>query len=126
MYDKYKMLENKNWAVIGVTDDRSRYGYKIPVAMRKHGYNVYGINPKYDSIDGEKIYSSLSELPETVDAIDMVVAPKFGKDYLREAHKLGIKNVFFQPGTYDEEIFELAKELNFNIVMDCVYATLEE
>lgn len=124
--DKYEMLKLKHWAIIGVTDDHSRFGYKIPICMRKHGYTVYGVNPKYDRIEGEKIYHSLEEIPEKIDVLNMVVSPKFGKDYLKKAHSMGIQNVFFQPGSYDEEILELAKELNFNIVTDCVYATLEE
>lgn len=124
--DKYEMLKFKNWAIIGATDDHSRFGYKIPLCMRKHGYTVYGINPKYDEIEGEKIYPGLEEVPGKIDALDMIVSPRFGKEYLKKAHKMGIQNVFFQPGSYDEEIIALAKELHFNIVIDCVYATLEE
>ena len=43
---------------------------------------------------------------------------------LQEAHQLGIKNVWFQPGTYDEAVKEKAKELGMNTVYDCVLVQL--
>ena len=122
---KDQMMNKKTWAVVGATDNTSRFGYKIPVIMKEHDYNVYMVNPRKESIDGEKVYSSLDELPEKVEVIDMIVNPKFAREYVDKAKELGIENIFFQPGSYDEELVEYTKDLGLNVVLDCVYATLK-
>ena len=121
---KDEMFKKEVWAVIGITDKTERFGYKIPKLLKEKNYKVYGVNPKLDELEGIKVYKNLSQVPEKIDVINMIVNPKFAKIYLEEAKELGIKNVFFQPGSYQEETIEYAKELGFNIVTDCVYASL--
>lgn len=121
---KDEMFKEEVWAVIGITDKTERFGYKIPKLLEEKNYKVYGVNPKLDELEGIKVYKNLSQVPEKIDVINMIVNPKFAKTYLEEAKELGIKNVFFQPGSYQEETIEYAKELGFNIVTDCVYASL--
>ncbi|WP_019131725.1 CoA-binding protein [Peptoniphilus obesi] len=121
---KDEMFKKEVWAVIGITDKTERFGYKIPKLLEEKNYKVYGVNPKLDELEGIKVYKNLSQVPEKIDVINMIVNPKFAKTYLEEAKELGIKNVFFQPGSYQEETIEYAKELGFNIVTDCVYASL--
>ncbi|MDR7870144.1 MAG: CoA-binding protein [Tissierellaceae bacterium] len=121
-----EMMEKKIWAVVGVTAKKDRFGYKIWKTLEKHGYEVYGINPNYDEIEGKKIYHNLKELPKKVDVVDMVVAPKHGTYTLDEANELGIENIFFQPGSFDEELVQKATDLGFKFVInDCVYAILK-
>lgn len=122
---KDEMMSKKTWAVVGATDDKSRFGYKIPVIMDEHNYEVFLVNPTKDEIDGKKVYKSLDELPKKVDVIDMIVNPKFAKGYVDKAKELGIENIFFQPGSYDDELVEYTKNLGLNVVLDCVYATLK-
>lgn len=124
---KIEMLDKKIWAVVGVTAKKDRYGYKIWKTLKKHGYTVYGVNPNYEEIEGEKIYHSLKDLPEKVDVVDMVVPPKHGIKTLDEAKELEIEYIFFQPGTYDDEMIEKSKELKFKyLIDDCIYATLKK
>jgi predicted CoA-binding protein len=50
--NKDEMLQLRNWAIIGVTPKKDRYGYKIWRQMKEKGYTVYGVNPNYEEIDG--------------------------------------------------------------------------
>lgn len=122
---KEEMLNKKIWAVVGTTANKDKYGYKIWKKLKDHGYETYGVNPNYEKIHGEKIYPSLKELPKKVDVIDLVVPPKISIHTLDEAKELGIKYIWFQPGTFDDEVIEKAKDLGFYILYnDCVLATL--
>ncbi|SUB67302.1 Uncharacterised protein [Peptoniphilus lacrimalis] len=56
----------------------------------------------------------------------MIVNPKFAKGYLEEAKQLGIKNIFFQPGSFDKSLEKILEDNNFNVVNDCVYRRLNE
>lgn len=123
---KNEMLEKKNWAVVGVSKKKDRWGYKIWKELKKHDYSVYGVSPNYEEIEGEKIYASLSEIPEEIDVLDMVVSPKIAMNILDEAKAANIEYIFFQPGTYNEKVIEKASSLGFKYLLDdCIYATLK-
>lgn len=119
-----EMVEKKIWAVVGVTAKKHRFGYKIWKILQEHGYEVYGVNPNYTEIEGIKIYPNLRELPKKVDVVNMVLAPRHGIHVLDDAKELGIENIFFQPGSHDDEIIKKAEELGIKYVKDCIYAIL--
>lgn len=122
---KKEMLSKKVWAVIGATPNKEKFGYKIYKKLKNHEYTVYGVNRKGDELEGDKLYASLKDLPEKPECIDMVVNPKISKIVLEEIKELGIKYVWFQPGTFDEEVINIAKEAGLNVVYnDCVLVAL--
>jgi len=114
------MLEKKVWAVIGATQNTEKFGYKIYKRLKEREYEVYPVNPVCENIDGDKCFKDLSSLPKVPEVINMVVAPERGKAYIEEAAALGIKYVWFQPGTYDNEILRMAKDKGMEILLDCV------
>jgi len=113
---KKEMLDKKVWAVIGATPDNSKFGYKIYKRLKNAGYAVYGVNPKYTDLDGDKIYTSISDLPEKPECIDMVVSPRVSEEFLDEIKENGIEYVWFQPGTFDNAVIEKAESLGLKIV----------
>lgn len=120
-----EMLQKKKWAVIGVTPDKNKFGYKIYKRLKEKGYVAYGINPKYDEVDGEKVYASIKDIPEKVDCVNIVVNPKAALSALDDIKSQDIKYVWFQPGTFDDGVLEKSNELNFDIVYyDCLYIEL--
>jgi hypothetical protein len=115
-----ELLKMKTWAVVGATPNEEKYGYKIYKKLKNKGYHVYPVNPNYPEIEGDKCYPNLSELPEVPDVINMVVAPKYGIKTVEEAAKLGVQNIWLQPGTVSDELLELAEEKGINTVQACV------
>ena len=122
---KGKMMNSKTWAVVGVTKKKERYGYKIWKVLKEHDYTVYGVSPNYDVLEGDKLYKKVSDIPDKVDVVDMVVSPKIGIDLLEGIKEAGVRYVFFQPGTHYEKIIKKAEELDLEYLIDCVYATLK-
>jgi len=110
------MLECKTWAVVGATDNKEKFGYKIFKVMLEAGLEVYPINRGVDEILGKKCYPSLKDLPKIPDAVDLVVPPRVGEQILRECAELGIKNVWLQPGADTQPVIDLAKELGLTVV----------
>lgn len=104
------MLSLKNWAVVGATQNKSKFGYKVMKRLLDHGYNVYPVNPAYGEIEGLKCYKSLEEVNEPIDVVDMIVNPKIGLQSIEEAAQKGIKYIWCQPGAADEELINKAKE----------------
>ncbi|HWR40054.1 MAG TPA: CoA-binding protein [Patescibacteria group bacterium] len=121
MSEVEEMLSLKNWAVVGATDNKEKFGYKIFKVMKEAGYNVIPVNPGISEILGDRCYAALKDLPVKPDAVDMVVPPKVGEQVLRECAELGIKNVWLQPGANADSVVALAKELGMTVVADrCV------
>ena len=115
-----EMLRLKNWAVIGANSNPEKYGNMIYRKLKSKGYNVYPVNPVYPEIEGETCYPDLSSLPRTPDVINMVVSPKRGGAFLKEAAELGVKYVWLQPGTHDESIMGLIDDLGMMALQGCV------
>jgi uncharacterized protein len=115
-----EMLALKNWAVVGANQNPEKFGYKIYTKLKRKGYRVCAVNSRYSEIDGDPCYASLADLPVKPDVVNLVVAPEISKGFLREAAALGIQNIWFQPGTYDDSVTQLATELGLTVVFACV------
>ena len=46
-------------AVVGIKDGPSEDAYRIPLYMQAHGYRIVPVNPKLDSVLGERAYPDL-------------------------------------------------------------------
>ncbi len=111
-----KMLQLKTWAVVGATDNKEKFGYKIFKVMLEAGLEVYPINKGVTEILGKKCYPALKDLPIRPDAVDIVVPPRVGEQILRECAELGIHNVWLQPGADTDSVVNLGKELGLTVV----------
>ena len=121
---KESMLENKIWAVIGANNDPDKFGNIIYRRLKSEGYIVYPVNPMYDNVEGDKCYPNLASLPQKPEVLDMVVSPKRGGAFIEEAAQLGIKNIWLQPGTYDQELLGLIKKKQLVALQACVLVAL--
>jgi uncharacterized protein len=97
-------------AVIGATNDSSKYGNIIYRDLKNKKIMVYGINPKATTIDGDKAYHSLEELGFIPDIIDLVVPPKIGMETIKKAVANGYDNFWLQPGAESDEIIQYLEE----------------
>jgi len=110
---KKSMLEKKTWAVIGANNNPDKFGNIIYRKLKAEGYAVYPVNPLCDKVDGDQCYPDLSSLPELPEVLDMVISPK-----------LGIENIWLQPGTYNSELLALIKEKQLIAIQACVLVAL--
>ncbi|MEE0966811.1 MAG: CoA-binding protein [Bacilli bacterium] len=110
----------KNFAVIGVTPDKSKYGYKIYKRLKEKGYHTFGVSPKYQEIDGNKMYENLDVIPSPIDVVVFVINPKYAKEYIGQMRTIGIGYAWMQPGTYNDEILDLMQSHGITPILDCI------
>lgn len=114
-------LNCKNLAIVGVSRKSSKFGNAIYKELKKKGFNVYGVNPKLENIDGDKCFSSLRELKGKVEGIVNVVSKSQTKEVVMEANEVGIKNIWMQQGSESEEAINFCKENGINeIHKECI------
>lgn len=120
MSDYEVLTQSQNIAVIGMNADPKKYANKIYRKLKEHNKTVYGVNPNYTEIDGEKIYASITTIEEPVDMVVMVVAPKHGINMLEAIKDKGVETLWLQPGTISDELVTKATDLGLNVIDNCV------
>src|SRR5579859_5448479 len=58
-------------AVVGLSTNPSRSSHAVAGYLRRHGYTIVPVNPNYDSVFGERSYSSLEDVPGPIDIVDV-------------------------------------------------------
>jgi uncharacterized protein len=104
------------WVVVGVSEDRSKYGNKIYRDLKDAGYQVYGVNPKLEKIEGDTCYPSLKDLPVVPEVVDLVVPPQVSEKVVDDCLALGIQNIWFQPGSESDIAIEKAEKGGMTVV----------
>jgi len=110
-------------AIVGATNDTTKYGNKIMKDLIKKGYRVVPINPKATEVEGIKAYPDLTSAKSDHDIsmIDYVIPPALTLKSLEEAKKTGIKKVWIQPGAGNDEVRDYLELNGFEYLMDaCV------
>lgn len=119
------MLDMKKWAVVGASKNEKKFGYKIYKLLKDRNYDVIPVNPVYKEVDGDETCPDLLSINEEIDCVSVVVSPKRSEKVVDEAIELGIKYLWFQPGTFTPEIIEKAENAGINVVFyNCVLVEL--
>src|SRR5438445_10975316 len=109
----------KTVAVIGASNDRSRYGNMAVRAFRRAGYEVFPVNPTEPEIEGLKAYPSIKEVPGELDTINIYVRPAVLEKLLPDIAAKGCKNICLNPGTSSDAILSEVELLRINAVQGC-------
>lgn len=116
------LLNNENYAVIGVSPNRDKYAYKIYTLLKNKGKKAFGVHPTIEKVDEDNVYPTLESIPTDVDIAVFVVKPQIGLTYLPLVAEKGIKTIWLQPGTINDELLTKADELGLTVIQDCVLA----
>ena len=100
------------YAVVGVSRDKSKYGFKVFKDLLDKGYKVVGINPRAEKILKQKIYPDLLSVDKKIDVVVMVVPPNLAFKLLHQVKFLKIDKVWFQPGSESAQAIDFCVENN--------------
>jgi len=104
-----------SYAVIGATTNPHKYGYTVLKDLNKAGFQVVGINPKYETIEGIQIYPTLADVPGKIDVAIFVVSPEVGLSLLPQVEEKKIPKVWFQPGAESPELLRAASDARLQV-----------
>ena len=69
-------LAQKNIAVVGVSDKRDTGCNLAYKKFKESGYQVFGVNPRISTFEGDPCYPDLKAIPGKVDAVFVLTSPK--------------------------------------------------
>ncbi|AMW33705.1 MULTISPECIES: CoA-binding protein [Fervidobacterium] len=101
----------KRVAIVGATTNPEKFGNIVLRDLKKKGFEVLPVSPRYDVVEGLRTYKSVEELPDDVDLIVFIVPPEVGIQELKKAYDKGFRKFWFQPGAESGEIIEFSKTL---------------
>ena len=105
-------------ALIGASNDESKYGFKILLDLKHKGHEVLPINTREHEIQGVKVYKDVKEIAECPSIINFVVPPVVGFEITKDLVANGYDNFWYQPGAESEEISNFLKSKNKNYIDD--------
>src|SRR5207253_7432413 len=68
--------DTKTIAVVGASSDPLKAGHEIPRYLQSQGYRILPVSPKGGELLGERVFTSLEEIDEPVDVVDVFRPPE--------------------------------------------------
>ena len=116
-----KIFQMRNIAVVGISPKQERPSSYVSLYMKKQVYRIISVNPKEKKIFNEKCYSSLLDIPNKIDIVNVFRRSEYVVSITRDAIAIGAKALWLQDGIINEEASLMAKEAGLLFVMnDCL------
>ena len=106
----------KNYAVVGVSHKKRKFGDTVFNELRKRGYNVFPVNQDLKLFGDQMCYNSLGEIFDPLDGVIIITRPDGAKRAIRECINLGIKKAWLYPGSKCDEAINLAKQNDIELI----------
>ncbi|CAM0141166.1 hypothetical protein VKS41_009257 [Umbelopsis sp. WA50703] len=111
------LLDNTHFAVAGASTNRSKVGNQVLRWYQNNNLQVTPINPREPSVEGITSIASVSELADPKNTgLSIITPPSVTLKTLQDAHAAGVKYVWLQPGTDNQEVLDYAKNAGFKFV----------
>ncbi len=117
----------KNVAVFGMSTNPAKPAYTVPAYLLSKGYTVFPINPKAETIAGQKVYREIADIPDKIDILNVFRPSEeclsvVEKAVERKKSKGDIEVVWLQEGILNEEAKKLAEANGIEFVQNkCMY-----
>lgn len=106
-------------AIIGCSPDVTKASNMVANYLKNAGFTIVPVYPKEETILGEKVYRSLSEIPFKIDMVDIFRKPDVIASVVDEAIKRGdVDTVWTQLGLVNNEAAQKAKEAGLKVVQN--------
>ncbi|HET6823837.1 MAG TPA: CoA-binding protein [Anaerolineales bacterium] len=112
------LVSAKTIASVGLSSNPGKESFWIVKYLKDQGYRIIPVNPTADEILGEKAYTDLESVPETIDVVQVFRKPEDVPPVVDSAIKAGAKVVWMQEGIVNEEAAQKAREAGLQVVMD--------
>ncbi len=120
------ILRPKSVAIVGASATPGKIGYTVVENLIKDGYTgkIYPINPSADEILGLKVYASVLDVQDPIEAAVITVPAKYVPSVVEECGKKGVKGLivitsgFSESGRRDleDEIVQIANQYGTRVL----------
>lgn len=110
----------KQVATVGLSADVTKDSFGVATYLKREGFHLTPINPKAAEILGEKVYTSLLDIPKTraIEVVQLFRPAGEAPALVDQAIQIGAKVVWMQLGIVNEAAAQKAREAGLEVVMD--------
>ncbi|MFI9452670.1 CoA-binding protein [Amycolatopsis sp. TNS106] len=109
---------SKTIAVVGLSRDPAKASHGVAAVLQAHGFRIIPVHPSADELLGEKVYRSLTDIPEPVDLVDVFRPAEDTPPIAEQAVAIGAKALWLQQGIVSAESRRIAEEGGLAYVED--------
>jgi len=118
-----EILSLSKVAVIGMSKNSSKAAHYVPKYLMDNGYDITPVNPSSDEILSKKCYSSISEIDNDVDIVDIFRPSEDVLPFVQDAIKKKPKVIWLQEGIHNVQAEDLAKKEGIKVIFNrCMLA----
>ena len=114
-----QFYEAESLVLFGLSKTRKNFAWAVYNAMVKSGKRVFPIHPDGGSVRNVQFYNSIKSLPQVPKAAVLCLNLKKHHAVLPELKASGIKDIWFQQGSYDKSILREAEREGLNPITGC-------
>ncbi len=112
---KAAFIDQKSIAIVGISA-RSGFANSAYKELKRKGYRVFGVGRTTSTVEGDRCYHSLDEVPEQVGGVLAVVPPKETERLVGECARLGIARLWMQQGSESPVAIAAAEAAGLQVV----------
>ncbi|KAG5175258.1 CoA-binding domain protein, partial [Tribonema minus] len=114
-------LSSSTFFVVGATNRRDKFGNKVLRCYQQHGRAVTPVHPALAAIEGLRAYAALRDVPAALRppldcGVSVITSPAVTLGVVQQAHELGLRKLWLQPGAESEEVVALAAALGMELI----------
>ncbi|MEJ5302022.1 MAG: CoA-binding protein [Bacteroidales bacterium] len=114
---------HKPTLVIGVSRNPDRYANMAVRALKMHGHPVYALGREDFLYDDISVHSLWENIPQ-VHTITLYVKPEHQRSYYQKILNSGARRIIFNPGTWNDELAEMAAQAGIETEDGCTLVML--
>ncbi|MBI2870246.1 MAG: CoA-binding protein [Candidatus Omnitrophica bacterium] len=114
-----------NVAVIGASNRPEKYSYLALRFLKEAGHRAFAVHPALRTIEGDKVYASIREIPEPVDTVTLYVSPQVSSRLGEEILGTSPRRIIFNPGAENPELEAKARARGITTVRACTLTLLK-
>lgn len=115
---KKTLEQSRVIAVVGLSDKTHRDSYQVARYMQEKGYRIIPVNPRAKSVLGETAYSTLLEIPERIDIVNVFRRSEQVIPIIEDALKMLPRCVWLQLGIINDQAAKLCHDAGIEFIMD--------
>jgi predicted CoA-binding protein len=113
-----------NVAILGASNNPSRYAYLAFKKLLAHGHRPFPVSPKLKELEGVPVAGTLAELPEPIDTLTMYVGPERSAEMKGEILALRPRRVIFNPGSENAPLASALRNAGSEVENACTLVLL--
>ncbi len=117
------ILSLKRVVVIGMSKNSSKAAHYVPKYLSDNGFEITPVNPTTDEILGKKCHSSVLNVDDSIDIVDIFRPSNDVLPFVKDAIKKKPKVIWLQEGIHNSEAEDLARKEGIAVVFNrCMLA----